>query len=200
MDDKEWYLAIDGQQSGPHPEGALDGFRADGRLTPETYVWRMGMENWQRAGETELYGGPAAGAPPLGSAAGVVGDGSMRSLPGATFGQAVSRFWKKYVQFSGRASRSEFWWAILFLVAVSIVLGTIDAAIFGIEEDDPGLFSPLFSLATLLPSLAVGARRLHDIDRTAWWLLLWFVPILGWIVLIVFHILPSTPGPNRFGE
>jgi uncharacterized membrane protein YhaH (DUF805 family) len=61
------------------------------------------------------------------------------------------------------------------------------------------LLANIWSLATLLPSLAVGARRLHDIDRTGWWQLIWFIPVIGWIVLIVFFASRGTAGPNRFG-
>ena len=59
--------------------------------------------------------------------------------------------------------------------------------------------SGLFSLAVLIPSIAVSVRRLHDIDRTGWWVLIGLVPLVGQIVLLVFHVLDSTPGPNRFG-
>lgn len=114
------------------------------------------------------------------------------------FTTAVKTCFEKYVTFSGRAARSEYWWFTLFLVIVSIVLSLIDSAIFRSD----GLFSPLsdlFSLATLLPVLAVTSRRLHDIDRSAWWMLLMLLPIIGWLVLIYWHVQKGSDGDNQFG-
>ncbi|WP_371169447.1 DUF805 domain-containing protein [Aliiroseovarius sp. 2305UL8-7] len=116
-----------------------------------------------------------------------------------SFMESIRTCLSKYVDFTGRAARSEFWFFALFTTLGSIVLGIVDTVIFGAGND----FSPLssiFSLAVLLPSLAVAARRLHDIDRTAWWLLLVLVPIVGWLVLLYFHVLKGTDGPNRFGN
>ena len=103
-----------------------------------------------------------------------------------TFGESISVCFKKYVGFDGRAVRSEFWWFALFTFLVSLVLGFVSQSL-----------SSLFSLAVLLPSLAVGARRLHDTDRSAWFLLLWLVPVVGWIILIVWAIQEGKE-PNRF--
>jgi uncharacterized membrane protein YhaH (DUF805 family) len=103
-----------------------------------------------------------------------------------TFQESIRTCFQKYVVFDGCASRSEYWWFVLFTFLASLVLGFVSDAL-----------SMLFSLAVLLPSLAVGARRLHDIDKSAWWLLLWLVPIIGWIVLIVFAVMESKE-PNRF--
>lgn len=114
------------------------------------------------------------------------------------FTTAVKTCFEKYVIFSGRAARSEYWWFTLFIVIVSIVLGLIDMTIFGSD----GILSPLsdlFSLATLLPVLAVTSRRLHDIDRSAWWILLMLLPIIGWLVLIYWHIQKGSDGDNQFG-
>jgi len=113
------------------------------------------------------------------------------------FGEAINSGFRNYVTFSGRASRSEFWYWALFNFLLSIAAGIIDVALF----PDNGLspFNSLVSLALFLPSLAVGARRLHDIDRTAWWLLL-ILTIVGSILLIIWACLKGTPGPNRYGE
>ena len=101
--------------------------------------------------------------------------------------------WKKYVEFSGRARRKEYWMFILFNLIASIVAGVIDGVLGTMT------IGYLYSLAVLLPSLAVSARRLHDTDRSGWWLLIGLIPILGWIVLLVFMCMDSTPGENRFG-
>lgn len=103
-----------------------------------------------------------------------------------TFGESISICFKKYATFEGRASRSEYWWFFLFTFLASMAAGIISET-----------FSALFSLAVLLPSLAVGARRLHDTDRSGWFLLLWFIPFIGWIVLIIFAIQDGKE-PNRF--
>lgn len=109
--------------------------------------------------------------------------------------EAVKVCFSKYVTFSGRARRAEYWWFTLFVWIVSLVLGFIDGSLSG----DVGILSGIWSLATLLPILAAGSRRLHDIDRTAWWLLIMLLPLIGAIVLIVFFATPGTRGANRFG-
>ena len=105
---------------------------------------------------------------------------------------------KKYAVFSGRARRKEYWMFVLFYLIFTIVLGVIDS-ILGIGEEGGGLLSGLFVLAMLIPSLAVTFRRLHDTDRSGWWLLIGFVPLIGSIVILVFMIQDSQPGENRYG-
>lgn len=107
---------------------------------------------------------------------------------------------KKYATFRGRSQRSEYWFFFLFYLLIAFALAVLDV-LFGTfsESEGIGLFSGLFMLAMLLPSLAVGVRRLHDIGRTGWWLLIAFVPIVGPIVLIVFAVRDSEPGTNAYG-
>ncbi len=107
---------------------------------------------------------------------------------------------KKYAVFNGRASRSEFWWFVLFNIIVAFVLGFIDGLLGTTTQSGYGLLSGIYSLAVLLPAIGVAIRRLHDSGKTGWWLLLCFVPIIGAIVLIVFYCLDSEPGPNQYGE
>jgi uncharacterized membrane protein YhaH (DUF805 family) len=109
------------------------------------------------------------------------------------FTQAISSGFSNYVNFAGRAIRSEYWYWVLFVLLGSIAARIIDA-VLGI-----GLFNSIFGLAVLLPSIAVGVRRLHDLDRSGWWLLLDLIPLIGWIVLIVWFCGRGTPGANRFG-
>lgn len=109
--------------------------------------------------------------------------------------EAVKVCFSKYATFSGRARRSEYWWFALFTWIVSLVLSLLDGSMSG----DVGILSGIWGLGTFLPALAAGARRLHDIDRTAWWLLIMLVPLIGLIVLIVFLATPGTRGANRFG-
>ena len=105
------------------------------------------------------------------------------------FTDAVKICFAKYVDFSGRASRSEYWYFVLFVVVVEIGLTLISRPL-----------AIAFNLAIILPHLAVGARRLHDTDRSAGWLLLGFIPVIGWIVLIIFYCQPGANQPNSFGD
>ena len=118
-------------------------------------------------------------------------------LPKVSFPQAVKLGFKNYFKFSGRATRAEYWWWLLFIVLAGIVLAVVDTltgtmGMFG----DSGLLGFLFELATLAPSFALGARRLHDINRTGWWLLLplGFFPMAaigGGILLVSFFLLDN---------
>ncbi|SFB04501.1 MULTISPECIES: DUF805 domain-containing protein [unclassified Bacillus (in: firmicutes)] len=101
---------------------------------------------------------------------------------------------KNYVGFSGRASRKEYWMFTLVNLFVTIALAIVD----GVADTDQ-LFSSLYSLAVLLPTLAVGARRLHDTGKSGWWQLITLIPIIGAIILLVFFVKDSDPGDNKFG-
>lgn len=103
-----------------------------------------------------------------------------------TFVESIRTCFAKYASFSGRAARSEYWWFVLFTLIASTVLGFISEIV-----------SAIFSLAVLLPSIAVGVRRLHDVDKSGWFLLLWFIPVIGWIILIVWAVQEGKE-PNRF--
>jgi uncharacterized membrane protein YhaH (DUF805 family) len=106
---------------------------------------------------------------------------------------------KKYTEFEGRASRTEFWMFTLINFLVSIAVHIADY-IGGFHlGHGVGVLSLLYSLAVLLPGIGVTIRRLHDSGRSGWWLLLVFVPFLGWIALLVFYILESEPGDNAYG-
>ena len=101
---------------------------------------------------------------------------------------------KKYADFSGRARRTEYWLFVLFSMVIAMVLGVVDYVL-----GTPGIVGLLFTLAILIPSIAVGVRRLHDTDRSGWWLLVALIPIIGTIALLIFLLLDSNPGDNRFG-
>jgi uncharacterized membrane protein YhaH (DUF805 family) len=114
-----------------------------------------------------------------------------------TFTQSIRTCFSKYVTFSGRASRSEFWYFSLFLALAGFAFSVIDAMLF--LQSDIGLLSPIFSITTFVPSIAVSVRRLHDVDFSGSWLLIVFVPIIGWIFLLILAIRIGTQGANRFG-
>ena len=105
-----------------------------------------------------------------------------------------------YFNFRGRASRAQFWLFFLFVIIINVVMAIADTVI---ATDDPetgfGLLLGQSQLFHFIPALAVSARRLHDSDRTAWWLLAFLIPVVGWILLIVFFCMGSTPGANRWG-
>lgn len=107
---------------------------------------------------------------------------------------------KNYATFSGRARRKEYWIFFLISALISIVLTLLDILLgtYSVEYE-AGLFSGLYSLLILIPSIAVVVRRLHDTDRSGWWILISLIPLIGVIVLFVFMCLDSQPGTNRFG-
>lgn len=101
---------------------------------------------------------------------------------------------KKYAVFSGRARRKEYWMFVLFNFIISIAISLVTTFIGALS-----FLSPLYTLAILIPSIAVGVRRLHDTNRSGWWFLLAFIPVIGAIVLIVFLAQDSQPGENQYG-
>jgi uncharacterized membrane protein YhaH (DUF805 family) len=107
---------------------------------------------------------------------------------------------KKYAVFSGRARRKEYWFFLLFYVIIVVVLSVIDVMVGLTIGQGIGILSTIYMLAVLIPGIAVLVRRLHDIDRTGWWVLIGFIPIIGPLVLLIFALLPGTPGTNTYGE
>lgn len=122
---------------------------------------------------------------------------------------------RRYARFSGRARPKEYWMFVLFLLLCLILLSIVEGAL-GLSTTEHwvrrgpwwasagastrgGPLTGLFMLAMLIPYLAVAVRRLHDTDRSGWWLLIAFIPIIGSIVLLIFFIMSGTRGPNRFG-
>ena len=100
------------------------------------------------------------------------------------FIEACKMFWKRYAEFEGRSRRSEYWWAYL----MTFLLGCI-----------PGI-NYISGLACLIPSLAIGVRRLHDIGKSGWNLLIGLIPLVGWIILIIWFCQDGQVGPNEYGE
>jgi uncharacterized membrane protein YhaH (DUF805 family) len=107
---------------------------------------------------------------------------------------------KKYVDFSGRARRKEYWFFVLFNIIISIVLTICDVVIGTYNgASGIGILSGIYALAVLLPGIAVTIRRLHDTGRSGWWILIILVPFVGWIVLLIFMLLDSHPATNAYG-
>ncbi|MCF6195431.1 MAG: DUF805 domain-containing protein [Emcibacter sp.] len=111
------------------------------------------------------------------------------------FKDAVKSAFSKYFTISGRACRSEYWYYVLFIILVSFGLMMVSMIIPFLA-----MLGMVFSLATIIPSITVAIRRLHDIDRSGWWLLISFIPLIGTIVLLIFFVKQGTEGPNDFGD
>ena len=114
-------------------------------------------------------------------------------------GTSIQTCFKKYAVFSGRASRSEFWWFALFTFIGGIVTSVADVMILGYVSEDWGPLNIIFTIITTLPGLAVGARRLHDINRTGWWQLI-TLTVIGVILLIIWWAKTGENKKNRFGN
>lgn len=110
------------------------------------------------------------------------------------FMDAVKVCFSKYVSFSGRACRSEYWYFMLFNLIVSVVLSVVEGIV-----DMPGLLVGLYSLAVTLPVLAVTARRLHDTGRSGWWMLIQLIPLVGFIILLLWLVKTGGDTENTYG-
>lgn len=106
------------------------------------------------------------------------------------FSTAVKTCFSKFIDFTGRAQRSEFWYFFLFTFLLRLVVSIVVGSGFALG---------LLNLALFIPILAVGARRLHDTGRTGWWQLLWLLPVLGWIILLIFMVKRGDEGENHHG-
>ena len=107
---------------------------------------------------------------------------------------------KKYAVFSGRARRKEYWFFTLFNAIIYFVLIFIGGMAGIASESGTGVLSVIYLLAVLIPALAVTVRRLHDTNRSGWWILISLVPLIGGIVLLVFMVQDSQPGENKYGS
>jgi uncharacterized membrane protein YhaH (DUF805 family) len=101
---------------------------------------------------------------------------------------------KQYAVFSGRARRKAYWMFALVNIIIAVVLGIFEGMVGG-----PGVVGVLYCLAVLIPNIAVSIRRLHDTDRSGWWLLIGLIPLIGSIILLVFMAQEGQPGPNQYG-
>jgi len=102
---------------------------------------------------------------------------------------------RKYAIFDGRARRKEYWMFWLVNFVIEMILGMLDILLFSL-----GLLGAIYGLFIFIPGLAVTVRRLHDTNRSGWWILISLVPLVGWIFLLIFMIKDSNPGPNQYGS
>jgi len=110
------------------------------------------------------------------------------------FRQAIAACFSKYADFHGRAARPEYWWFALFNALVSVVASIVDKNVVGVP-----VLQAIVALALVIPTLAVAVRRLHDIDRSGWWLLIAVIPLIGGVALLIWFCLRGAAGDNRFG-
>jgi len=232
---KAWFHAAEDAQTGPVDADEIYRLIRNGNIKPDTLVWSEGMRDWEPAKahfETSRRFAPPsmprnnpAPAPPRTPATG----GLYAGAPARGFVEAIGICLGRYFGFSGRASRSEYWYFILFGVLTGIVLGIVDLMVF----DRNGIFTPLTSvlaLALFFPNLAVGFRRMHDTGRTGLWVLLvylspfgaalmaaflfalavgpgalvlFYAVIVGWfislVLVLVFLCTKGDPGRNAYG-
>ena len=104
-----------------------------------------------------------------------------------TFTESIKTCLSKFADFNGRASRSEYWWYVLFIILTGAILSAINRNL-----------AALFYLVTLLPSIAAAARRLHDTNRSGWLQLIGLIPLIGWIIMI-FLLIQGPKDPNHYG-
>ena len=113
--------------------------------------------------------------------------------------QSIKTCFKKFATFDGRASRSEYWWFQFFYILVVIVAVILDGVLVGGNLETAGALEIVSQLILLLPALAVTARRLHDVDRSGWWMLVG-ITIVGLIPLFIWWLAPGTNKKNKYGN
>jgi uncharacterized membrane protein YhaH (DUF805 family) len=215
----DWHYQHNGETKGPVDDAQLQALAEAGVVNLATPVWKTGYANWIPLSQSD-FSGLARVGPPVTAGAG--GAALAANQPGSGAGEYVVddlSMWgfftraltQRYVQFTGRARRKEYWsyvlfWIIIF-VALSIVGAAIDFAVgnFGPDPDRPPrpivmmIVLLLFYLGTLLPGIAITVRRLHDIGFTGWLILISFIPYVGAIALLVMMVIPTSFGPNKHG-
>jgi uncharacterized membrane protein YhaH (DUF805 family) len=218
MSEKAWFHAKGGVPNGPLDEDAIAALLRSNDISGETLVWSQGMANWMALRDTNLVNFLML-PPPLPIQEGGVNFSSssspltknvlnsQNSRPNSStsteanqtsmnFVKSFNICYEKYAEFSGRSIRSEYWYFTLYVFIFNIILGLLEFVI------GPGfvILSVLLIMAFIfIPSISVTVRRLHDTDRSGWWALLLIVPLIGFLVLLIFLCQRGTPGPNRFG-
>lgn len=204
----QWHYIDQSGQKGPFSVEQMAALVRAGTVRADTMVWTAGMAGWVPFARSPLAAQAGGAAPP--PSPGVALGFDLGPADPNTFVGAIKTCLSKYAAFTGRARRPEFWWFVLFAVLGGAVCNLLDSILFGAPMAGAGMsmsigmhtaspISSLFNLALLVPGLAVGARRLHDTDRTGWWQLIHFLPLVGQVVLIVLFCQRGTPEPNRFG-
>lgn len=195
-DTRVWYYVEDNAKVGPHQHAELVALVSGGRIKRDSLVWAEGMANWEAAEAHFEFSVPTppdigfssseqggslpppitektaeiAPHPGLEGQTRVGKDGLYVNAPSRDFGEAIKVCFNKYATFAGRASRSEYWFFALFMTLVSLASYVLDDALFGYDYYEYGPINTVATLALLIPGLAVSWRRLHDTNRSGWWL------------------------------
>lgn len=106
---------------------------------------------------------------------------------------------RKYATFSGRAPRKEYWMFTLIYVIIAIIAAVLDIFVFGLGPESFGIIGGIVGIAHILPSISVGVRRLHDVNKSGWWYLLILIPLIGFLVLLYWMVKNSDEGDNQYG-
>ena len=214
MSETIWYYARDNKEQGPIGEAQLVALVSEGVIGPKTLVWTDGMADWQDAGAVlpghlrpAEWGGTVSTAPPPPPRQTQMPTTAQPAPGGYTyaatahptdFAGSVKAVFSKFATFTGRARRPEFWWFSLFSFVSNIAISFVEFVALG-YWGEYSFISTLYSFALLIPSLAVGARRLHDIGKSGWWQLIALIPLIGWIILIIWFAKKGDEGANAYG-
>ncbi|WP_377505719.1 DUF805 domain-containing protein [Octadecabacter sp. R77987] len=199
MSNHSWYYVVDGARVGPVEETEITRLVQAGTITANTLVWREGLDGWVPA--SDHFNIAAAGSPPpmpdtappqaaIPHSRPGVQQPLYEGAPARGFGEAINVCLNKYVDFKGRASRSEYWYFVLFTFILGFVTGLLDGLLFPGNAVSP--LNSLVSLALFLPALAVAMRRLHDTNRSGWWIGGYYLGILIYAVIVGVVIGTST--------
>ena len=153
------------------------------------------------AGTTYGSGTASYGTAPENAAVYAAGTaGSFTIVPKPSFIEAVTTCFKKYATFSGRARRSEYWYFALFIVICQALLSAIGNAILGVPDDGgTNILQTIFNFAVLIPQISVFWRRMHDIGKKGTWFFLALIPVIGWIIILIWECKDSEPDENEYG-
>lgn len=181
---QKWYIVQGGNREGPYSVEQVQQMSLTKPIASDTLVWSEGMESWAPLSSTPLSSTLSNSIAPPSLPMSV----ALQGATGAAIGflDAIKICFAKYATFEGRASRPEYWWFFLFVLLCAFVMWI-------------PFIGWALALALIIPSIAVAVRRLHDTDRTGWWYLISFVPIIGFIVIIIFLAQKGTDGKNRYG-
>lgn len=162
---ESWHYPWQGKSEGPVSAEAMADLIRAGRVRADTLVWREGMANWEPARGHFGFATSASTPPPMPAYA-AAASGLYEGAPARSFTEAIKVCFQNYATFRGRASRSEYWWFQLFVFLLTGLGSVLEGGMGG----DGQALSGLFGIATFLPNLSVSVRRLHDTNRSGWWI------------------------------
>lgn len=214
-ENNKFYYENNGKNTGPVSQDEIIELAKNGDIHRDTLIWRQGYEDWKKLSESEIdisfLPPPVKAAtpntpPPLQTT-------SIQSISAVTiksenpFMYYINAF-KRYADFNGRARRKEYWFFALFSSLIYILLSIIESVIGAVyfawidyQTAIPiGILTSLYTLAVIVPGLAITTRRLHDTNRSGWWQLLNLIPFIGFIILLVFLCFDSQFGENKYGK